>query len=73
MNAFMERRVLTCRRELLNRTLIWNQRLRRRPRRGGCGAATPECGVIPQPFVLKDLYNERTVVLLSRESRLATR
>jgi putative transposase len=26
MNAFMERWVLTCRRELLDRTLIWNQR-----------------------------------------------
>ena len=25
MNAIMERRVLTCRRELLDRTLIWNQ------------------------------------------------
>jgi hypothetical protein len=26
MNAVMERWVLTCRRELLDRTLIWNQR-----------------------------------------------
>jgi len=26
MNAIMERWVLTCRRELLDRTLIWNQR-----------------------------------------------
>ena len=26
MNPVMERRVLTCRRELLDRTLIWNQR-----------------------------------------------
>lgn len=26
MNAVMERRVRTCRRELLDRTLIWNQR-----------------------------------------------
>src|SRR5690348_14195186 len=26
MNAFMERWMLTCRRELLDRTLIWNQR-----------------------------------------------
>jgi hypothetical protein len=25
MNAIMERWVLTCRRELLDRTLIWNQ------------------------------------------------
>src|SRR6476469_7123620 len=26
INAVMERWVLTCRRELLNRTLVWNQR-----------------------------------------------
>lgn len=26
MNSIMERRVQTCRRELLDRTLIWNQR-----------------------------------------------
>ena len=36
MNAVMERWVLTCRRELLDRTLIWNERHLLHALRGYC-------------------------------------
>jgi transposase InsO family protein len=74
MNAVMERWVLTCRRELLDRTLIWNQRhllcaLREfeqfynfhRPHQG-LASARPLCALpaaIPAPDVANDLRIRR--------------
>jgi putative transposase len=43
MNSIMERWVLTCRRELLDRTLIWNQRHCSKP-------TTPRLGIFSRIF-----------------------